>query len=132
MAEAVTRHWLDRSRRSRDLFVASAGVNAVEGMPVTPETLTALESLGIDHSGSSKPLTAEMVRRADLVLCMTGAHVAAATRLVGDGQHAAKIHRLDHAGDLPDPIGMGQAAYDELAHRLQEIIPHRLKEMLRS
>jgi hypothetical protein len=37
---------------------------------------------------------------------------------------------LDPAGDLEDPIGMGQPAYDALASRLERVLPARLAELL--
>ncbi len=33
-------------------------------------------------------------------------------------------------GDIEDPIGLDQSAYDALARKFLEIIPRRLKEML--
>jgi hypothetical protein len=62
---------------------------------------------------------------------MTASHRAAATALVeNDPDQAGKIVPLDPAGDVADPIGMGQDAYDSLAQRFTELIPNRLKEML--
>jgi hypothetical protein len=72
-----------------------------------------------------------MISNADVVFCMTASHVAAAQALVGEGSpHAAKIVLLDPDGDMEDPIGMGQSAYDSLSERLMQLIPQRLTEML--
>ena len=87
--------------------------------------------MGIDHIGSSKMLTPEMVRKADVVFCMTEAHVVGAAGLVAEEvEHRDKIVRLDPEADLEDPIGLGQEAYDALAARLLEMIPARLTETL--
>jgi protein-tyrosine-phosphatase len=129
MAEAIARHLIDQGLLGgeQDVFVASAGVAAANGRPATFEAEAALEALGIDHDGTSKPLTAEMVRNADLVLGMTSGHVETAKALAGaDGSD--KVMRLDPDGDIKDPIGMDQAAYDALAERLMRLIPQRLKE----
>lgn len=103
----------------------------MDGMPTSYGTIIALRSLGIGHEGRSKGLTAEMIRKADLVLCMTREHVEAARHIVGDDDaHADKIVRLDPDRDMGDPIGMGQDAYDALAKRFSVLIPQRLKELL--
>lgn len=144
MAEAIARDAIERSLASRagasrggasgdaDLFVASAGVSAADGAPITPEALQTLRALGIEHLGSSKRLTAEMVRRADAVFSMTEAHAEAARALVaGDHDAEAKILRLDPSGDIEDPIGLGPEAYDAVAQRLRAIVPARLAEIRR-
>lgn len=133
LAEAVAKHWLATKapEELKDVFVASAGVGAFEGAMPSFGTVIALRSLGIGHEGRSKGLTAEMIRKADLVLCMTREHVSAARAIVGEEDvHAEKIIRLDPDRDMGDPIGMGQDAYDALAKRFSVLIPQRLKELL--
>ena len=133
MAEAIAQHWLDRGILPQDTryLAVSAGISAGSGAPVSPETVAVLESIGIAHQGRSKPLTAEMIRQAEVVLCMSRGQADAARSLVADEpQHAAKIHLLDPEGDVDDPIGLGQKAYDALAQRFMESIPQRLQEVL--
>ena len=132
MAEAIARHLIGQGLlgEERDVFVASAGVAAANGSPATAEAETALEALGIEHDGTSKPLTADMVRKADLVFGMTRGHVETARALAGAGAQD-KVKRLDPHGDIKDPLGEGQAAYDALAKRLVEVITRRLKEWKR-
>lgn len=122
MAEAIARSVLDDS----EIFVASAGVAAMDGAPTSEETLRALEAIGIEYEGRSTPLSADMIRKADLVLCMTQAHQDVARTLVDDDDLAERILLLDPDGDIPDPIGQGQGRYDELAKRLRAIIPGRI------
>jgi protein-tyrosine-phosphatase len=129
MAEAIARHWLGEAGHAGAFFVASAGVFAAEGVPASVETVAALAGLGIEHEGRSKPLTAEMVRKADLVLCMTASHVAAVESLV-DAEDRSTIRQLDENGDIADPIGLGQAAYDQLSRQLSELIPRRVEEAI--
>jgi protein-tyrosine-phosphatase len=134
MAEAVARQALEQDASiaaDEDVFVASAGVAAASGLPPSQEAIKALRKLGIEHDGSSKSLTGPMIRKADFILCMTPEHVATARRLVGDSPAAlAKIHLLDPAGEIDDPIGQGQSAYDAVARRLVKLMPGRLKELL--
>ncbi len=133
MAEAIARHASEQGRlpSGAALFVGSAGVGASDGKPPSPEALRALRGMGIDHAGSSKPLSREMIEKADLILCMTRQHFEAARRLVADRPALKdRIQLLDPAGDIADPIGMGQEAYDDLARHFAELIPSRISAML--
>ncbi|MCI0364133.1 MAG: hypothetical protein L0219_09650 [Phycisphaerales bacterium] len=133
MAEAIARHHLDQGLLGEpaDIFVASAGVQAIDGARTTSETLTTLQQMGIPYSGRSKRLTDQMIRRADLVFCMTGQQQAMARELVADSQaDMDKIVLLEPESDINDPIGLGQEAYNSLGQRLAKIVPKRLKEIL--
>jgi len=135
MAEAIARHAAGQGRlpSGSALFVGSAGVGAWAGQPPSADAIRALRAIGIDHTGRSKPLTREMIEKADLILCMTRGHVDAARRLVADRPALKdRIQLLDPAGDVDDPIGMGQEAYDELARQFAELIPSRISAMLPS
>ncbi len=131
MAEAIARHWIDRGLLGDrpDVFIASAGTSAANGLRATAETVAALAARGIEHDGLSKPLTADMIRKADVVFCMTSGHVAAAQSLLGDDDDD-KITRLDPDADIEDPLGSDQGAYDSLAERFMQLIPPRLKGVL--
>jgi protein-tyrosine-phosphatase len=130
MAEAIARAHLNGS--DPPIFVGSAGIAAADGLGPTQETLAALARLGIEHDGRSKTLTAEMARKADLILCMSPSHLDAVKHMLADDQAgSAKVHLLDSEGNaVPDPIGMGQPAYDALAKRFAEVIPARVESLL--
>lgn len=131
MAEGIARRLQQDGVLPSDLFFASAGVAASDGVPVSEETQTVLASLGTRVDGGSKRLTAAMIRKADFVLGMTRSHVAAASALIGnEPEQRAKIMPVDPAGDVPDPIGAGQEAYDEVGRRLLRLLPTRLEGML--
>ncbi|MBT8484538.1 MAG: hypothetical protein HKO59_11035 [Phycisphaerales bacterium] len=130
MAEAVAQRWLDEGELGRRVLAASAGVAAGTGMPPSIEVERALEAVGITVDGRSKPLTAEMIRAARVLFVMTPEHAAAARDLVaGEPEQLGKIHLLDPATPITDPIGQGQAAYDELLERFRTLIPRRLREV---
>lgn len=114
-----------------ELFFASAGVSAFDGGATSHETVEVLQRMKAPVPERSKRLTAEMIRKADLVLGMTGSHVARARALVaGDSNAQAKIQPLDPDGDVDDPIGLGQRAYDDLGDYFAELIPRRIAGML--
>jgi protein-tyrosine-phosphatase len=129
MAEAIARsHY---AGEAADLFFGSAGVATFDGLPPTAETVEALHRLQIQHDGRSTSVTPDMLKKADLVLCMTASHLATTRKLVADdAESAARMHLLDPDGDIPDPIGMGQATYDEVAAQFQRIIPARVDALL--
>lgn len=56
------------------IAVRSAGISTINGMPVSPNSLYALNRRGIQHKGSSTALQEEALQWADLVLTMTSAH----------------------------------------------------------
>lgn len=133
MAEAIAQHLLDEGLLGGDhrYLVASAGIATSDGLPTSSEALAALDEHGVSSTGRSLALTADMVRNARLVLCMTGGHVEGVLQLIaGDPDHADRILTLDPEADVTDPIGMDQDAYDALAQRFMQIIPKRLKELL--
>ena len=132
MAEGIARHLIESGAvpgLDSGVFVASAGVFAGDGVPISPESADALERRGIAADGASKRLTPEMIRQADLVLGMTSAHVEAARHLAGPDCDTP-IELVDPDGDIADPIGLGQAVYDQVADRLDEVIPGRLRSLL--
>jgi len=102
--------------------VLSAGLFAGEGQRASPE---AVRGLGADISRHrSRRLTAELIRRADMVLCMTDQHVADARRMVPDA--GEKIRRLDPADDVPDPVGLAGDGYVKAARRIAKAVADAL------
>jgi protein-tyrosine-phosphatase len=130
MAEAIARAHFEGGDPS--LFIGSAGIAAMEGAPSSPEALNALQHMGIEHNGRSKQLTPDMIRKADLVLCMTPHHVDAVRSLVGgEESHLAKVHLLDPDGQpIVDPFGLDQSVYTHLASLFAEMIPKRVESLL--
>ncbi|MDE0820960.1 MAG: hypothetical protein OSA95_07550 [Opitutales bacterium] len=80
MAEAIARSAVSDGRidlaSQENLEIFSAGLHAVDGAPLSHEAAELLHERGLQCSGRSVRLTAEMARKADLVLGMTSAHVA--------------------------------------------------------
>jgi protein-tyrosine-phosphatase len=90
------------ARRERHGGAVSAGIGAYAGDRPPEDAIVVARELGYDLSSHrAHRLTVEMLERADLVVGMTAAHVAA----VGGG-----ARRLGEA-DLEDPIGRGRDAY---------------------
>lgn len=98
--------------------VRSAGTRAHEGEQVTRQTLQVLESRGIEATGfRSRPLSAELVTWADVVLCAERAHRADVVRLLPRAHRktftmaqaarlltVADAHRVDSAATLAETL----------------------------
>ena len=136
MAEAIARGAVSDGRiglaSQENLEIFSAGLHAVDGAPLSHEAAELLHERGLECSGRSVRLTAEMAREADLVLGMTSAHVAGIRGLLdGDAVAIAHVHPLDPSGDIPDPIGQGPEVYEQTANRIGQLLPTRLEELLK-
>ena len=120
LREAVTARGLDQ------VTVSSAGTGAWDGAPVSEGAyLVGLEH-GLDLSNhSARMLTRELVRAADVILVMSGHHLARVAELGGED----KVHLLGaYAGREPgrtevsDPYGSDLTSYRATFTELQELI----------
>lgn len=128
MAEALLRKAVaDRA----DFTVSSAGVAASKGTPASRETLAALKRRGVTLDGfKSRPVSDEILEAASHVFAMTEGHLAALEAFFP--HHSDKFFLVrEFSGitdkrqgvDVPDPIGMGPSAYEEVAKVLEAAIP---------
>jgi protein-tyrosine-phosphatase len=124
MAEALLRE--AAAARGLEVVVSSAGAGAWDGAPVSEGAyLVGLEN-GLDLSNHrARLLTREIVRGADLILVMSGHHLARVAELGGED----KAHLLGgYAGREPgrtevtDPFGSDLASYRNTFTELQELV----------
>ena len=114
-----------------DFRVGSAGVAASRGDGASRETLAALKKRNAALNGfASRPVTAELLAEATHVFAMTQCHLQLLERRFP--QFAEKyflvcefvaLPGVGVGADVPDPIGMGRAAYEEVAQVLDLAIP---------
>ena len=104
---------------SKRIFVMSAGVGAVEGMPATFETRSVLRNLDADIAGHrSTRLTEEMVRHAELIFVMEEFHREQILKRVPEA--APKVLMLRTFGlDLPTAAGMDATIMDPIGKPLE-------------
>jgi protein-tyrosine-phosphatase len=115
----------------RDFTVSSAGVAASKGSPASQETRAILRKRGASIDGFvSRPVTDDILNAATHVFTMTESHLAVLEARFPE--HADKFFLVrEFSGisdkrqgiDVPDPIGMGAAAYEEVAKVLDAAIP---------
>ncbi len=134
MAEALLRATL-HANDVRGIRVHSAGTIAIAGTGASADSIKTCANYGLDISfHRSTPLTAELVRRADIVLVMENKHRNKALELRPDAAH--KVFLISdfatgslHGKDLPDPIGTSAVFYDQTFQMMQEMI-NNLVQML--
>ncbi|MBF0531584.1 MAG: threonylcarbamoyl-AMP synthase [Candidatus Omnitrophica bacterium] len=122
----------------KDVEIVSAGTNVFLQTSASPETISVLQEEGIDATGhESQPLSAVLLKKADLIFAMTRMHrvqildrapevekrVYLLKEFVGSGSGI----QLDL--DVPDPIGQTYQEYKsclavikQAAHKIVELI----------
>lgn len=114
-----------------DYAVSSAGVSASKGTPASPETLMILKKRGAElNQFRSRLVSKAILSEATHVFAMTRSHLDALEARFpefSDKFHLVRefagIPKKGGSVDVPDPIGMGHAAYLETAQALEEAIP---------
>ncbi len=128
MAEGLFRKAVDGRA---DFKVSSAGVAASKGTTASSETLSVLRKRGAPLEGfRSRPVTEAVLNEATHVFAMTEGHLAALESRFPN--HVDKFYLVREfaaadgkrfSKDVPDPIGMGMGAYEEVAKVFEAAIP---------
>jgi protein-tyrosine phosphatase len=128
MAEALFRH---RCGDRLDWSCCSAGLYAAAGSPASAHAVEAMAELGIDLSGHrSRPLQAEQLKEAEMVVTMTAAQ---RLELIQDFPEVGnRVFLIKSFGtskvpaDITDPFGGSIQAYrktrDEIDRALADLI----------
>jgi protein-tyrosine-phosphatase len=119
------------TKEREDFKVASAGVAAYPGSPISTESRNLLKSRGVQLDGfESQPVSEELIDQATHVFAMTASHLQALVSLFPEFEDkfylACEFVEIPGRGlacDVPDPIGMGKRAYEEVAKTLDLAIP---------
>lgn len=130
MAEGLFR----KAAEGRDDFeVSSAGIAASKGTPRNPETAALLKKRGVKLEGfGSRQVSESILSKATHVFAMTLSHLQVLEARFP--QYSDKFYLVcefaETAGnkvgtgtDVPDPIGMGRRAYEEVADTFDVAIP---------
>jgi len=114
MAEYILKDLIKKSGRE-DVKVSSAGIFAEDAGGMNEKARIALKNLGITvRRFKTHKATAELCRKQNAVVCMTKAHKA---KFVGF-DNVYTVDELTGVGDVPDPYGLDQTAYDDCARTL--------------
>ena len=136
MAEALARAEVGRRLgcAAQDLesrhgvSILSAGVFAAPGREASPEAQAEAEHRGGMLRGHrTRPVSAERIREADVVFCMTRAQRESVSALVPEA--AGKVFLLDPDGaEVADPMGGDAGHYRACAEQIQVAVTKRIEE----
>jgi len=129
----------DLVRGRSDIEVTSAGIGAVGGQPPSHHSVEVMNELGIDIKNiRSKPLMADLVRKADFIFVMTYGHLDSMLLLFPSAAEKTFLLR-EFETDLPvmerevsDPIGQSRETYRECRDQIRAALPRLLDLVLRS
>ena len=111
--------------------VGSAGVAAMPGQGASSETLKVLEKYKVSLDGfRSRQVDTEILDDADVIIAMTHSHAEVITRHFPEKADAVCLltdfidsDECLEGEDVPDPIGLGMAAYEEVADVMALALP---------
>jgi RpiB/LacA/LacB family sugar-phosphate isomerase len=133
MAEGLLRRIL-REGKIESVEVRSAGTITGGGSPASEGSILACREVDVDLGlHRSTRLTPELIRWADLVLCMEHQHAARVMELVPSA--SAKTHLLGEYGipddylEISDPVGMSLSDYRRCRDRMFECLLGLLPEL---
>jgi protein-tyrosine phosphatase len=135
LAEALARKTLARRLGvapqrlvDRGYIVISAGTMASFASKASHAAERAALGRGIDLGAHlSQPVTEELVRQADLVLCMAQSHVDFVTKLVSEAASRTRLLSPDGA-DIEDPAGGGAEEYEECLKKIERAVAEVLDD----
>ncbi len=122
-----------------DIRADSAGIGAVSGILPSEQAIDVMQEIGIDISAiRSKPISAELVRRADFIFCMSYAHLDSILLLYPSA--AEKTYLLLEfdselplsSREIPDPIGSPIEIYRVCREQMRHAMPKILSFVLES
>lgn len=110
----------------KDVRVSSAGLAAVDGEKMSKNSALALKSLGIKAYGfKSKRITADIIKRSDLVICMTQEQV----NYINNFCTAISIGSV-LGEDISDPYGGDLSLYIKTSHKIEDACNKILSKIL--
>ena len=110
----------------RGVMVFSAGISAMAGGRPSPEAVAVMAEKGLDLQGHiAQPISDRLVRHADLIFTMTGAHRQAIVNHWPETASRTFLLRTDQ-GDVSDPIGGSREVYRRCADQMQQAIRDRV------
>lgn len=134
MAEGVFKSLITKEQ---NVEVFSAGTMSFGGGTAAKEAIDVLMEENIDISEHrSRPLTEELIDRADIILAMTDSHRRQVLSIAPDADEKTFLIKDfdDDAGEnknIPDPIGMGKDVYTACVNEIKKCMSNLILEVLK-
>ena len=110
-----------------DVKVKSAGLSTVDGQKMSKNSFTALKLMGYKPYGfKSKQLTSQMLKKSDLIICMTESHKIALNGFA----NVYTVDEITGIGDVLDPYGGNINVYIKTSHQLEDACNIILEKIL--
>ena len=107
------------------MIATSAGLEAEPGAPASRPARAAADAAGLELGlHSSRPVSEPLVAAAGTIYTMTSAQAGEVRRRWPE--YAAKVDRLDPAGDIADPFGGDDATYRATLAHIERAVAERL------
>ncbi len=135
MAEVLCRKMLAEKKgcspaqlSDNGILVQSAGISATMGSRPSPEAVEVLAKMGLNLSDhESQPLTAGLVRHADVIWTMTRSHRQAIVAQWPEAAPRVQVLCRDE-GDVADPIGGPVEFYERCAAQIKIELAARIAQ----
>ncbi|MFH0772423.1 MAG: low molecular weight protein arginine phosphatase [Candidatus Omnitrophota bacterium] len=138
MAEGLLRKLL-RERGCKEIKIFSAGIAAVPGMMASANAIEVMAKEGADISNHrSSSVTKELIKQADLVLCMEPLHLQAVLNFDLEAKDKTYL-LLDYAYEMEedkpanfyvtDPVGKPLEVYESVLMTLREAMERLVKRI---
>jgi len=136
MAEGAMKKLLE-SRTTGSYEVISSGTGAAIGYPATMYAIEAAKIWDADISDhESQPVTEELIKKSDLILCMTESHLKDVSRMSDEARN--KIFLFKNFPDnnpegesVDDPIGRSLDRYNETFLEIGEYLGKYIDEVVK-
>ena len=126
MAEVILKNKL-KLAGIKNVKVSSAGIFAVDGDPMSANSKEALKILGYGTRGfKAKRLNEEMLKKYDMVICMTEEHKA----YLRGHDNVYTVSEVSGVDNVPDPFGKDIIAYVKTSHVLEDACNEILNKIL--
>ncbi len=110
-----------------DVKVSSAGLCADDGAKISKNSFDALKLMGYKAYGfKSKQITEQMLKKSDLILCMTATHKQA----LNGFERVFSIAEYTGGCDIIDPFGGNINTYIKTSHQLEDACNVILEKIL--
>lgn len=137
MAEALARDLAAKKGLAEKVTFMSAGTAARQGSPAADNAVRALREIDIDLSKhQAKPVNAELLQKADLILAMTRDHKHQLAQFYPEvADKLFTLHEYaagDENGelDVADPFGQSLEVYKECAAEIQAAVDKALDKFM--
>ena len=109
--------------------VSSAGLSATDGAKMSKNSFEALKLLGYKPYGfKSKQITVELIKKSDLIFCMTASHKLALSTF----NNVYTIKEAVGGEDILDPYGGNINVYIKTSHQLEDACNLIIEKILES